>query len=439
MPVGTTPIDVVRAADASSHPGCPVSRDGAWAGGEAGDAVALPRPHAAERPGDGLSDCGLRCTTAASVGGVTRRVVSLLAVVPWAWCVVVDRLDRRHRVSLDDVEPSESVALVSVIVPARDEARGIRAAVASLAAQGHDALEVIVVDDESTDGTAAEAWAAATERVRVVEGRPVPGGWVGKSWACHQGYALARGDWLLFTDADVRHAPDTVSRALALVERTGRAGATLLPVLETGSLVEQAVQPAAAVLIRSFVAPGPLVRSPHTPVAIAAGGFILVSRTAYEAVGGHEAMRHELVDDQMLAIRLKAAGTPLLLASSAGRVHVRMYVGARETLRGWRKNTSAGLGGGSVAVASMFALTGAVASIAPAVALWRGPRSIGAIGLALQLAARAGSQEVAPTPRRAWALFPVGALTLSLLSLVSSLDRLRGGVVWRGRRYPPGS
>jgi chlorobactene glucosyltransferase len=364
------------------------------------------------------------------------RVISLLAVVPWAWCVLVALLDRRHRVSLDDVEPTTGDALVSVIVPARDEARGIRPAVASLASQHHTALEVIVVDDESSDGTAAAAREVATHRVRVVGGEPVPAGWVGKSWACHQGYALARGDWLLFTDADVRHAPDTVGRALALVERTNHDGLTLLPVLETGSLAERAVQPAAAVLIRSFVAPGPLVRSPRSSVAIAAGGFILVSRAAYEAVGGHEAMRHELVDDQMLAIRLKRAGTPLLLASSAGRVHVRMYVGAHETLRGWRKNTSAGLGGGSVAVASAFALTGAVASIAPTVALWRGPRAVGAAGLALQLAARAGSQEVAPTPRRSWALFPLGALILSLLSLVSSLDRLRGGVVWRGRQYP---
>ena len=84
--------------------------------------------------------------------------------------------------------------------------------VASLAAQEYGPLEVIVVDDESTDATATEARAAAGDRVSVVVGRPVPSGWVGKSWACHQGYELARGRWLLFTDADVRHGP-TRSRA----------------------------------------------------------------------------------------------------------------------------------------------------------------------------------------------------------------------------------
>ncbi len=365
---------------------------------------------------------------------MVRRALTALAVVPWAWSVVVAVVDRRRRLSLDDTRPARDGPLVSVIVPARDEERGVRAAVASLAAQEYGPLEVIVVDDESSDDTAAEARAAATDRVRVVDGEPVPAGWVGKSWACHQGYERARGEWLLFTDADVRHAADTVGRSLALAQRLGAGGVSVLPVIETEGLAERAIQPAAAVLIRSFVAPGPLVRSPRSRIAIAAGGFILVSRAAYEGVGGHEAMRHELVDDQMLAVRLKAAGSPLALAGSGGRVRVRMYVGARETLRGWRKNTSAGLGG-SVLAATALACLGAASSLAPAVAIMRGPRRVGVLGLVLQLAARAASDELAPTPRRTWALFPAGALALSILSLLSSVDRLRGGVVWRGRRY----
>ncbi len=368
---------------------------------------------------------------------MVRGFLTVFAVVPWAWSVAVAELDRRQRLSLGEVEPALDGPLVSVIIPARDEARGVRAAVASLAAQEYGPLEVIVVDDESSDATAAEARAAATDRVRVLAGKPVPAGWVGKSWACHQGYELAQGEWLLFADADVRHAADTVGRSLALAQRRRGAGVSALPQIETGGLVEQAIQPAAAVLIRSFVAPGPLVRSPRSRVAIAAGGFILVSRAAYEAVGGHEAIRHELVDDQMLAMRLKAAGTPLALAGSAGRVRVRMYVGARETLRGWRKNTSAGLGG-SVVVATCLGCAGVAAALAPAVAIVRGPRRVGALGLVLQLAARAASDELCTTPRLAWALFPAGALGLSILSLLSSVDRLRGDVVWRGRSYAAG-
>jgi chlorobactene glucosyltransferase len=364
-----------------------------------------------------------------------RRALALFATLPWVWSVLVALLDLRHGLSLDDVEPLTGGPLVSVVVPARDEARGIRRAVSSLACQEYGDVEVIVVDDESSDGTAEEARAAATARVQVLSGKPVPTGWVGKSWACHQGFERAHGEWLLFTDADVRHAPDTVGRAVALVRALGADGLTLLPVIETEGVAERAVQPAAAVLIRSFVAPGPAVRSPRVSVAIAAGGFILVSRSAYERVGGHEGMRHELVDDQMLAVRLKAQGTPLLLASSGGRVRVRMYVGVSETLRGWRKNTSAGLGEGSLAAASLLAAAGAASAVAPVVALACGPRRLGAAGIALQLAARAASNEVCPAPRRHWLLFPAGALVLSLLSLVSTVDRLGGGVVWRGRRY----
>lgn len=366
-----------------------------------------------------------------------RGALALLALVPWTWSVLVALLDRRHRLSLNDVAPLRDGPLVSVVVPARDEERGVHDAIASLAAQEYGSLEVIVVDDESSDATAAEARAATTERVRVVAGRPLPPGWVGKSWACHQGYEKAGGGWLLFTDADLRHAPDTVGRALALVRRVRAEGVTLFPVIETQGLVERAVQPAAAVLIRSFVAPGVLVRSSRSRVAIAAGGFILVSRDAYDAVGGHAAMRHELVDDQMLAIRLKAAGMPLALGSSAGRSRVRMYVGAAETLRGWRKNTSAGLGDGSLVIAILLAGAGALSAVAPAAAVITGSRRVGLAGLALQLAARAASNDVCPTPRRAWLLFPGGALVLSLLSLLSSLDRLRGTVVWRGRSYAP--
>ena len=122
----------------------------------------------------------------------------------------------------------------------------------------------------------------------------MPAGWVGKSWACQQGFEPARGERSSSPTPTRATRPTPWRRAVALVQRLGAEGLTLLPVLETGNgAAERAVQPAAAVLIRSFVAPGPFVRSRRTPVAIAAGGFILVSRAAYEAVGGHDAMRHE--------------------------------------------------------------------------------------------------------------------------------------------------
>ncbi len=367
-------------------------------------------------------------------GSRVRRALSLVSLAAWGWAASVALLDRRHRLSLDDVEPAAGGPRVSVVVPARNEARGIRAAIRSLAVQDYPELEVIVVDDESVDGTAGEALAAATDRVEVVAGAPLPEGWVGKSWACVQGARRATGEWLLFTDADIRHAPDTVGRAVALARREGR-GVTLLPVLETGTAAERIVQPAAAVLIRSFVAPGPLVRSPRVPVAIAAGGFIFVSRASYDLVGGHAAIHDSFVEDAALAELLKGVGHPLVLASSGGRVRVRMYVGAREVWRGWRKNTSAGLARGSLGAAATVASVGALVSVWPLLGLAVGPRRLSGAAAVAQLFARLEVEPICPTPARYRLTLPIGSLVLALCSLASSLDRLRGTVAWRGRTY----
>lgn len=361
------------------------------------------------------------------------RMLAWLGALTWGWAAAVAALDRWARLDVRDVEPERGGPLVSVVVPARNEERGIAAAVASLAAQGYPSVEVLVVDDESSDRTAELAAAAGA---RVLPGEPLPPGWVGKSWACHQGARAAGGEWLLFTDADVVHEPDALGRALALARREGRGGVTILCRLDSGTPAERIVQPAAVVLIRSFVAPGFLIRAGWSKVALAAGGFILVERGFYDRIGGHEAIRGRLVDDQALAEAAKAAGGLLVPAFAGPLVRVRMYEGARELWAGWRKNTSVGLARGSAPLALGAALAGALASVAPALALLRGPRLLGATGLLLQLVARAEVDEVAPSPPAYWTTMPLGSLALAIVSLRSSLDRLQGGVVWRGRRYP---
>ena len=363
---------------------------------------------------------------------MTARSAWLGAVV-WGWAALVALLDRRHRLDLTDVEPRTTGTLVSVVVPARDEERGIGAAVRSLCAQAYEPVEVIVVDDESSDRTGELAAAAGA---RVVRGEPLAPGWVGKSWACHQGAVAARGEWLLFTDADVVHAPEALGRALSLAQREGRGGLTLLVRLDAETFWERVVQPAAVVLIRSFVAPGFLLRSPRSKVAIAAGGFILVERATYDRAGGHEAIRGRLIDDQALAESVKATGSLLVPAFAGDLVRVRMYEGLDELWRGWRKNTSVGLARGSAWPAFAAAVVGAAAAVGPWVALVRGPRGAGAVGVLGQLAARIDVHAVTPAPRRYWPTLPLGVLFLCVVSLRSSLDRLRGGVDWRGRRYP---
>jgi len=361
------------------------------------------------------------------------RLVAWLGAVVWGWAALVALLDRRHRLDLHDVEPLRDGPLVSVVVPARDEERGIEAAVRSLLAQEYGPVEVLVVDDESSDRTAEVAAAAGA---RVLHGEPLPAGWVGKAWACHQAVREARGEWLLFTDADVVHAPGACGRALALARREGRGGLTLLVRLDAETFWERVVQPAAVVLIRSFVAPGFLLRSPRTKVAIAAGGFMLVERGLYDRAGGHEGVRGRLIDDQALAEAVKAVGGLLVPAFSGDLVRVRMYEGTAELWRGWRKNSSIGLARGSAWPAVAGAALGVPATLGPWVALARGPRLLGTAGLLAQLVARADVAAVTPAPRRFWATLPLGVLFLCAVSLRSSFDRLGGGVEWRGRRYP---
>ncbi|MCC6829827.1 MAG: glycosyltransferase [Thermoleophilia bacterium] len=354
----------------------------------------------------------------------------------------------RHAVpdAADALPAADDPLPVVAVVPARDEARGVGACVASLLAQRPPLRGVVLVDDGSTDGTAEAARAAGRgdPRLRVVPAGPLPAGWVGKPWACWRGVREAGdAEWLLFSDADVVHAPDAVARTLGLARREGRGGATLVPRVRTGTRVERWVLPAAVVAIGTFVAPGPLARHPRSPVAIAAGGFILIERGLYGRVGGHRGQAGHMVDDVALALRVKCAGGLLVPALGHGLVSLRMYHGARELWRGWRKNASfAHPGGPGKALAGAALVT--LMTLAPWVAAARGAtRRRGAMlrwGL-LGIGAQAGLQRMAapavPTPVRDAATLPVGMLVLSAAAVQGAVDRLTGrGAVWRGRRYP---
>jgi chlorobactene glucosyltransferase len=378
-------------------------------------------------------------------GAGPLRALAGPAAAVWAAAVALALHERRVALRAEDEPPATDGPAVSVIVPARDEARGIGATVSSLRALEYPRVEVVVVDDESRDGTlaAARAAAAGDPRVRVLAGRPLPPGWVGKPWACWQGAEAATGEWLLFTDADVVHAPDSLGRALALARRLGRGGLTLFPTVVCEGIVERTVMPAAVAAISSFVAPGPLARSARSGVAIAAGGYILVERGLYAAAGGHARIRDRLVDDVHLAAAVKRAGG-LLIPARAGRLaRVRMYHGGRDVWDGWSKNASFGAAGGA-GRALVASVAGALTAVAPATALAEGLRrgdrrlaAAGAVGAGLQMALQRLSAWAAPTPARDAPLLPVGMLVMSAAAARGAVLRLRGaGPEWRGRRYP---
>lgn len=370
-------------------------------------------------------------------------ISTTVASTVWIGAAALAAVEHGRRRAVAEESPAPDGPLVSVVVPARDEQRDIGDTVATLLAQTYRNLELIVVDDQSHDETAAQAAAAIgdDQRGRVVAGVTPPEGWLGKPWACAQGVEAAAGDWLLFSDADMRHEPTALARALGLALRTDLPGVSLLPLLRTGAIAEQVVLPAALTAISTFVAPGPLLRSPRSSVAISVGGWTLIRRDVYERIGGHAAVRDRVAEDVELARNAKAAGTPIALCDGVPLASLRMYRGLAGLWRGWSKNAAFGVRGGAApALAGAIGL-GLLALLPPVATLSasRRRRRLGAIGAAGWLAQAVLHAQARPAVETRAALapaFPLGLLFLSAVSARAAVRRaLGGGTVWRGRRY----
>ena len=228
--------------------------------------------------------------------------------------------------------------MVSAIIPAKDEEASLADCLASVCAQSYPNLEILVVDDRSTDGTGAIArrFAADDPRVRVLTIAELPAGWTGKTHALHVAADSARGEWFWFLDADTRHEPDNLSIVLEYAREHGAAMASLLPEMRCETFWEDVVQPlAGVVLMQSF----PLFRvnDDRSRLAFANGQYILIRRSAYVAAGGHRAVRDRFVEDIYLARRVKALGLPIRVAVAQGIGSTRMYTSLGGLVRGWSR------------------------------------------------------------------------------------------------------
>jgi len=272
----------------------------------------------------------------------------LLSLVPWAlfvlWMPVL--LRQRPRIAAYAPPSADAAPLVSVIVPARNEAHNIAECVATLLDSAYPRREVIVVDDGSVDGTGDIARALAERSdgaVHVIDGAPLPPGWFGKPWACWQGYRAARGDVLLFVDADTRQRPELIGHAVGALEAEHADLVTVLPRQRLRTFWERAVMPQLLLTIMMRYPSARWVNRSRRPRdAIANGQFIMVRRSAYEEVGGHEAVRHEVAEDLRLAQRFVASGKKLFLAHAPELMETRMYRSLGEIIEGWTKNLALG-------------------------------------------------------------------------------------------------
>lgn len=341
------------------------------------------------------------------------------------------------------VHPSERAAertsppRVSVVVPARDEAARIGATVTRLLGQVGVELEVLVVDDRSTDETAnlVEAIARTDARVRLVRVDTLPEGWLGKPHACQRGGELARGEWILFTDGDVALAPDTLARAVALARREGVEHVVLAPDCPQRTFAASVVVNAFAVGILHEMALAN-VDSPRRKVGI--GAFNLVRADAWRAMRGHAALAYEVVDDMRFGLLVRRSGFRTRARIARNDLQADWGGTVPRVFAVLEKNMFAQMGyrvGASLALAAFVAATwilGVTGPFSGTPAGWcafAGFASFAIPGIGLAWREQ--------RPILASSLAPFGFVALSAVLLHSMTRTLaRGGVAWRGRLYP---
>ena len=277
---------------------------------------------------------------------MTLSLAPILWSLPWVLPPIVAIVRALHSRRLDDFPADVADApLVSVIIPARNEANNIARCVRSVLASRYPKLEVIVVDDHSTDGTGdiARATAAGDSRIQVISNPDLPSGWFGKQWACENGAKIARGDTLVFTDADTEHAPDLLGRVVNAMRARRADLLTLAGDQEMHTFWERVIQPQLFAMIAMRYGGTEHVSTSRRPADVIANGqFIAVNREAYEAVGGHALVRDRVAEDLSMAQEFVRSGRRMSLLIATEQFSTRMYSSLEEIVRGWRKNIYAG-------------------------------------------------------------------------------------------------
>ncbi|MCS7211288.1 MAG: glycosyltransferase family 2 protein [Chloroherpetonaceae bacterium] len=240
---------------------------------------------------------------------------------------------------------STEYPFVSILVPARNEEHNIERCVRSLLAQDYPKFEVIVLNDHSTDrtGEILTTLQQREARLRVLNGKDLPNGWLGKAWACQQLAEAAHGELLLFTDADTAHRPSAVRRAVATLLTTKSDMLTVVPYQVMESFWEKMGVPLVHFLIMCFLPLSQVWKSRNTAFSFACGQFILFRRKFYEKIGGHRAVRTALVEDVWLVKATKRAGGKAMVFNGIDAVNCRMYHSLSDVWKGFSKNLFAGV------------------------------------------------------------------------------------------------
>lgn len=364
-------------------------------------------------------------------------MIAVAALLAWAWLLALHGRFWQSGPALAPMRP-RGAPPVAVVVPARDEADMIARSLASLLAQDYPGpFRVVLVDDNSQDATAAIARALpGADRLTVIAGRPRPAGWAGKPWAVHQGVTATDEALVLLTDADIAHDPTHLSTLVAHAEATGCDMVSEMVRLNTTSFAERALIPA-FVYFFQLLYPFARVNDPLSATAAAAGGTVLIRRTALSRIGGIAAIADRLIDDCALAARVKPGGRLWLGHSDLAR-SIRPYPGVADIWRMIARSAYVQLRH------SPLLLAGSLLGLA---LLFLAPPGFALFGTGWQRAAGllawAGmAASFLPTLHRyrrsrAWApLLPAIAAFYMAATLAAAASHHFGrGVSWKGRAY----
>jgi glycosyltransferase involved in cell wall biosynthesis len=343
---------------------------------------------------------------------------------------------------IKDIPPAAEAdcPLVSILFAARDEEEKLPAALETLSALDYPCLEIIAVDDRSQDSTGhiLDAFARTHSRLRVVHVTQLPPGWLGKPHGLQKAYEASTGEWLLFTDADVRFSPDVLRRAIALAKLCQLDHLTLLCDVEMVGFWETVLLTFFGLAF--FIANDPYrAANPKSQMYVGVGAFQLLKRSAYEASGTHRRLALEVIDDMKLGKIIKQSGFRSGTGIAQDAVVVRWHAGFINLIRGVTKNFFAGLGYNLAFVA--VSVTGLLlTNVLPIGGLIFGHgwiRVSSAVAILLALGFHVGVDVVTRVSPLYALTYPLGAIFFAYMILRSTVITLRqGGIVWRDTFYP---
>ncbi len=268
----------------------------------------------------------------------------------WFWTIRARDLVETARGGVPTLGPQRMVALpedaplISVIVPAHNEEAGIKECLQSVLEQDYPRLELILVDDRSTDNTlaVAEQLAASKGQFKIVKVTDLPSGWTGKCHALHEGVRHASGEWLAFLDADSTLHETAIRQSFYEALKAKVSMITLSPQFVMKTFWEKALQPTFASM-SCILFPLARINDPSSPIASANGMFYLINREAYDQINGHRDVKNLAVEDIGIGMRVKASGLGLLFANGRNLLHTRMYTNFTEIINGWTRILSASM------------------------------------------------------------------------------------------------